>query len=161
MKTPSLRRFGFGALLFIALGGPTPGAVGSCNDDVKTADPVEFCIYKKSLTCIRENARGDIQILPESVTACAGESETAARQNCEREDSKNRCLSSAQNDCAGISWGNTCSPPNEIQADACLQALGSMERIGQATSEIGECNSDVLCPPIEGASGALTEEVTP
>lgn len=146
MKIHALRRLGLAGLVFIALGGPTPGAIGSCNDDVQVADPVKFCEKKKSYTCLREFARGDIAIHPSAPGMCNGAPD---REACEREASRNICLGAVEGECASVTWGTDCEPPNTIQADACINALKAIPRLAEATASIVECRPEVLCPPFE------------
>lgn len=135
MTKQRLLRFSLAISTFLVLGGPSPGAVGSCNDDIPIADPVEFCIAKKKYTCVRDNYREELTT------------------------SYEECIANADSSCAGATWDN-CDPPNEIKADACIQALRSMSRIDEPTSAILECNAQILCPEFAPATAALTAEVS-
>ncbi len=104
-----------GTLLFLFLGGPTPGSVGSCTEGTSIADPVQHCQDKEAWTCARRRARGDL----------ASDAEEMA------------CISRITATCSGASWPVGCEPTQQ-QSDACIAAMSDGSTLGDA----GECFPD-------------------
>lgn len=114
-----------GVLLFLFLGGPTPGSIGDCGAGESFAKPVEHCQKKKAWTCARRSARGDIS--PAENTAC---------------------LSNVSIVCAPANWPVGCLPSQQ-QSDACIAALMNADTLGTP----GQCFPDGLScgsPPMVG-----------
>ena len=105
------------------LGGPTPGAVGSCGGDelAGQADVQSYCTEREQLICVRQQLRREISI---------------AQSNQCRRDMIERCKSRA--------WAPQCKP-SERAARACLAALRSLDTVDTKESEIEECSMPALC----------------
>lgn len=119
-----LRRSASCAALFLLLGGPTPGAVGSCGDD-ELARPAEFksyCLEREQLICVRRGMRREIS--------------TAAEHEC-RWDAIAFC--DAVDD-----WNPRCHPTERVTR-ACLNALRSLDTLQTPEHELEECGSEALC----------------
>lgn len=119
-----LRRGAIGALLFVLLAGPTPGAVGSCGDD-ELSRPAEFqsyCLEREQLICVRRGMRREIS--------------TAAEHEC-RWDAIAFC--DAVDD-----WNPRCRPTERVTR-ACLNALRSLDTLDTPEDELEECGSQALC----------------
>jgi hypothetical protein len=118
-----LVRTGFGVLLMLLLGGPTPGAVGSCGtDDLDDfADIQRYCAKREQLVCVRRNLRKEIT-------------------NAQRDD----CRRAALKQCASRSWAPECHP-TEREALACLNALSDLDTLHTPEAEIHECSTEALC----------------
>jgi hypothetical protein len=111
-------------LLVLLLGGPTPGAVGSCSGEGKLdafADLQSFCKEREQLECVRRALRKELT--------------TQQRDDCRR---------AAIMDCEQRSWAPGCHP-TERQADACLNALRSLDTLSTKEKDIAECNQQALC----------------
>lgn len=110
--------------LFIALGGPTPGSIGSCSDEITVTDAQSFCIDTQALYCLRDFKAERIS-----------------------EDEYDACLADVAPACRGFTWNpEICSPPpTEQRATACIAALRSSERLETPNEEIIECRADILC----------------
>lgn len=108
--------------LLLLLGGPTPGAVGSCGDDLSGfADPDEFCRAREDLTCIRRSLRGDLT-----------------------EEGRDTCRRQVEALCAQRTFAPDCRPTRR-QAEACLNALRARSTVDIKESELDECNTRALC----------------
>jgi hypothetical protein len=118
-----LVRAGFGVLLMLLLGGPTPGAVGSCGSDDLSglADIQRYCAQREQLVCVRRNLRKEIT-------------------NGERDD----CRRAALKQCSSRSWAPECHP-TEREARACLNALSDLDTVKTPEDEISECSTKALC----------------
>lgn len=118
------RRALLALLLFIALGGPTPGSIGSCSDDIEVTDAQSFCIDTQALYCLRDFEAERID-----------------------EAAYDECLADVAPNCRGFAWNPAVCPipPTEQRANACIAALRSKERLETPNDEILECKSDLLC----------------
>lgn len=117
-------RAALGVALFVCLGGPTPGSVGSCSKDSEISDPEQFCLDEHALFCERDFRAERIS-----------------------EDEYNACLDSVQDDCMGFTWNPvSCDPPPTIiETKACISALRSEERLELKNDMIVECQFKSLC----------------
>lgn len=117
--------------LFALLGGPTPGAVGSCGDSVDGfADLTEYCKEREELTCVRRALRKELS--------------TQERDDCRRE---------ALSACERRFWAPDCRPTAR-QANACLNALRAEETVDTPEDELDECNTEALCTVKTAAAGS-------
>ncbi|MEZ4254498.1 MAG: hypothetical protein R3A78_02110 [Polyangiales bacterium] len=74
--------------LFLVLGGPTPGSVGSCSDDVSVSDPEQFCLDSQALYCLRDHEAERID-----------------------DDAYDDCLAAVTDMCEGFVWNPAvCNP---------------------------------------------------
>lgn len=105
------------------LGGPTPGAVGSCGgDDLdQSADLQTYCVEREDLTCVRRWHRNEIN-----------------------DQQMNECRLDARTLCARRTWSNDCRP-TERQARACIHALASSDTLQTPEDEVRECSIEALC----------------
>lgn len=112
-----------GIVLVLLLGGPTPGAVGDCSDDEGAFVPAsDWCFEKEAWLCERRRAQGTYT--------------DAERDN---------CLELLNTSCPGRTWPDGCTPPTEQTTRACIAALMSVDRLGEAEADIVECKSEIIC----------------
>ncbi len=117
-----LLRLAAGTVALLALGGPTPGYIGSCDaGGSRVADPDQFCADRRDAECARDAYAGRIT-----------------------REMYNVCRMGIETECSGFNWAGGCSPSPETAA-ACVDALRDMTRIGTVTSAIPECMSGALC----------------
>jgi len=121
-----VRRLSFVAAVVVfapLLGGPTPGAVGSCGgDDLdRFADLDTYCVEREDLVCVRRWNRGEIS-----------------------ETEMNECRYDARDLCERRTWSADCRP-TERQARACLNALAARDTLETPEDEIDECRVEALC----------------
>jgi hypothetical protein len=118
-----LVRAGFSVLLMLVLGGPTPGAVGSCGTDdlAGFADIQRYCAQREQLVCVRRNLRKEIT-------------------NGQRDE----CRRAALKQCASRSWAPECHP-TEREARACINALSDLDTLKTPEDKIHECSTKALC----------------
>jgi len=152
----SFRRALVGALLLMGLGGPSPGAVGSCGGEISTADPVQFCANRRIAECSRALARGDA--LPPAPAPCVDDPATSYNESEPAVCNWVFCIEQVPNRCSMANFAGCNPPPTQAIADDCIAALTSVERLPQPTAEIAECNIDVICPSGAALSEALTED---
>lgn len=117
----------FAALLL----GPTPGAVGSCNQDaydnhvLNTSDElIDYCQQKEQLFCYRRELREELD-----------------------HDESTECRHKAIRLCETRFWSPDCRP-TERRAEACLRALSSKDTVDIEESEIKECRTSELCTDV-------------
>jgi hypothetical protein len=122
-RAPWFIRAGCAAALVVLLGGPTPGAVGSCgSDDLDNpADLEAYCTERDQLVCVRRSLRGELS--------------QVERDDCRR-------LAIAQ--CQDRFWLQGCEPTRR-QARACLNALRSFDTLDTREDKIEECSISTLC----------------
>jgi hypothetical protein len=116
-------RLGAGVIILLALGGPTPGYVGTCDASggSTVADPAQFCTSRKTWECARDYAAHRIDM-----------------------GMYNACALGIDAACAGFNWTPGCAPSPQL-ADACISALSDMSRVGTPTPMIEECYTESLC----------------
>ena len=112
----------------LLLAGPTPGAVGSCNQNKEDNRLLDldgglqsYCQEKEQLICWRLGLRNELD--SEEVVTCRLE---------------------AIRICETRFWSQDCRP-TQRQADACLRALSSHDTLETEESEISECSEETLC----------------
>ncbi|MDH5671684.1 MAG: hypothetical protein OEZ06_06015 [Myxococcales bacterium] len=121
-RHPLLRRAALGLGLLAFLGGPTPGAVGSCDEDLDGfVDLREYCKEREELVCVRRWLRKELT--------------DEARDDCRRE---------ALSLCERRVWRPDCRP-TERQARACLNALRAKGTVKTPEDELETCNREALC----------------
>lgn len=125
-------RLGAGTILLLALGGPTPGYIGSCSvGQSAPVDAEQFCVNRKSAECVRDRvAMRTNQVMYEA------------------------CANAILTQCEGATW--ICEPSAEMAA-ACIEALRDSDRLGMTNDMIVECSQDTFCggapltlPPDDG-----------
>jgi hypothetical protein len=104
-----------GAIGLLALGGPSPGHVGSCDGSAELAAPGAFCEQYRTWFCVRE-LQGE-RINEAEYTNCANGIPTF---------------------CAAFSFG-MCRP-TQRRADSCIAAMRDPGRVSTPSSMIPECN---------------------
>ena len=131
-----MKRMGIGAALLFLLGGPTPGAVGACegDDSGDFADIVDYCQEREELICVRRALRKELS--------------TEERDDCRRE---------VIDLCERRAWSADCRPTNR-QADACLNALRSMDTLDTPEDELDECKTKALCTVRTGAPTSIGDD---
>jgi len=124
------------ALLWLLLVGPAPGAVGSCGGDDLTgeAELIPYCQEREELICERKRRRGELT--DEGAQTCRHE----VRELCEHRFFPNECR------------------PTERVAQACLNALRSLDTVKTKEKDIPECRVKALCA-IRGSAVASTPTV--
>jgi hypothetical protein len=119
-----------GTIALLALGGPTPGYVGSCSaGSPAVVDAQQFCVDRKVAECVRDRV--------------------ALRTD---DPQYQACMLAISSSCEGATW-NGCAPSAQI-ADACISALRDMTRIGTPNTMIVECYTETLC----GAAPLVTPD---
>lgn len=156
MNRSTLGRALVGAILFLALGGPAPGAVGSCGTESTVTDAVQFCTDRKVYECDRGRARGDVQI--PSPTPCPDDPATPEDESAPAYCNWIYCRSLVAGVCATFSWPSDCNPqPTTAVTTPCLNALRDASRLSTPSADIPECNINVICPVGAGLTEALEE----
>ncbi len=119
-------------LLAMLLLGPTPGAVGSCNQEADNSrvlnagdEMIDYCQQKEQLICYRRHLRDEIDA-----------------------DEFTECRHEAIRLCETRYWSPECRP-TERRAQACLRALSSKDTLDTKESEIKECLPDEVCKDVE------------
>lgn len=115
---------GFGVvLLALLISAPTPGAVGSCGSDELSgqADLVAYCTEREELICVRRYERREIGL-----------------------DERDDCRRAEIARCERRFWAPGCAPTKR-EANACLNALRSLDTLSTEESEIDECQREALC----------------
>ncbi|MBZ0115410.1 MAG: hypothetical protein IT378_05010 [Sandaracinaceae bacterium] len=111
-----------GSVLFAALAGPTPGAVGGCGQTTTAAGAAQFCADRIFWECRRDRVGGRLTEAQEA--ECL-----APIAGCE--SGEGRC------DCAGAAWPDDCIPaPTLNDTDACIALLRDASLIGIATADL-------------------------
>lgn len=124
MKRSILARVVIAGLLFLVLGGPASGHVGSCSESTDAAaDPEAFCRARKTWVCARLQA---------AAAMCAGAPPFTQEQY-------DDCRARIAADCSGARFDATCVP-RKRQTDACIDALSRMENVCIPEAMITECN---------------------
>jgi hypothetical protein len=103
------------AIGLLALGGPSPGHVGSCDGSAELASPGDFCTRYRTWFCARELQGGRINAA--EYTNCANGIATY---------------------CASFTFGMCV--PTQRRADSCISAMSDMGRVGTPSTLIPECN---------------------
>jgi len=116
----------------LALGGPSPGHIGSCDGSAELTSFDEFCPLFETFSCERDYNLGMSYSdgSPQRIT----------------ESAEYRACGSMASDCRGGSYG-TCNGvstrPTTTQTDACLAAMQDRTRFQLLKSELAECR---FCP---------------
>jgi len=110
-----LTRFIVGVLAVLALGGPSPGHVGSCDGSGELATPSEYCPLYRAYFCAREFQGGRINAA--EYTTCADQSGAF---------------------CVGFNFDAACHPTKR-RADSCIQAMMDAGRVSTPTTALPEC----------------------
>jgi hypothetical protein len=102
---------------------PAPGAVGSCGGENldREADLVSYCKEREELMCVRQAERGELS--------------DAERDECRRTEIAR---------CDRRFWAPGCRP-TQREANACLNALRSLDTLSIPEDELYECNRRALC----------------
>lgn len=123
MSTRYVRRFVGWSFIALLISAPTPGAVGSCGSDELSgqADLVAYCTEREELICVRRHERREISLIEQD--------------KCRREQIAR---------CSHRYWAPGCAPTKR-EANACLNALRSLDTLSTPESELEECQSEALC----------------
>jgi hypothetical protein len=123
MSTRYARRVVGWSLIALLISAPTPGAVGSCGSDelAGPAELVAYCTEREELICVRRHERREISVIE--------------RDRCRREEIAR---------CSRRYWAPGCAPTKR-EANACLNALRSLDTLSTLESELDECQSEALC----------------
>jgi len=130
MSTRSARRVVGWSFIALLISAPTPGAVGSCGSDelAGPADLVAYCTEREELICVRRHERREISVIE--------------RDRCRREEIAR---------CSRRYWAPGCAPTKR-EANACLNALRSLDTLSTLESDLEECQREALCtarPPAD------------
>ncbi len=156
--TSRFQYFVLGVLLFLLLGGPTPGSVDGCDRGDPVADAKQHCLNEKVRTIERDYGLG-VYGPPGSETA---------------KQAAIAAVNRVPMMCEGAAWPVGCFP-TRTQTDACLAGLRNAQRFQDAyaagcrqTSEcpVQECQLTAVCasglsPLVESNTeglGALDED---
>lgn len=122
-----LTRVLVGLGLMLVLGGPTPGAVGSCGEEsAPFADLRSYCETRELLSCERRRLRGEFNTEPVPQGAF------------------DACLLAATLDCRNRFWAPGCRPTTR-QVNACIAALQSYDTLDVEEADLPECKVEALC----------------
>ena len=105
-----------GAILLLALGGPSPGHIGNCDGDAQPADPADYCARYRAFFCAREYQGGRINAA--DYTLCAERSAMF---------------------CMGFNFDPMCGVPTQRRANLCIDAMSDMGRVATPTTNLPEC----------------------
>lgn len=110
-----------GVVMFLALGGPTPGNVGGCGSSTPVALPRQFCLDFEFWKCRREQFANRID---------AAEAQA--------------CYDAIEGICSGFNaWPAMCAP-TPAEADVCISTLMRADLSSIPTTELlatrDECN---------------------
>ena len=116
------RLLGWG-LLALLISAPTPGAVGSCGSDELSgqADLVAYCTEREELICVRKYERRELSL--------------GDREDCRRDEIAR---------CKRRFWAPGCAPTKR-EANACLNALRSLDTLSTKEDQLEECQREALC----------------
>ncbi len=133
----SARRLAFVVGAWLALMGPTPGAVGACGGD-DLAGPADFqpyCQQREQLICVRRDLRREIT-----------------------DAERDRCRLAGIDACKLRSFPSDCHP-TERQARTCLNALASFDTLNTKEDKLPECVTSALCqlPPSAASDAAASD----
>jgi len=122
-----LRAIGAALLLIGLLAGPTPGAVGSCDQETKYADPAEFCEDRENLACQRARVR----------CLSAGGTDCVAMEQA--------CIGRVPEMCAGYNFAVGCQP-TERQTQNCIDQLSRIDTVHiEEVNDVPGCTPADLC----------------
>lgn len=110
-----------GAVLFVVLGGPAPGATGACGEELEAPDFLTYCYARKGYECDRARARGELD-----------------------EPQWRTCRGAVPSMCDAGSWPGDCFPTS-ASTNACLNALTDIGRLTTPTNLLPECTTDAVC----------------
>lgn len=124
-KTPNRNRLVprvlAGAILLLALGGPSPGHVGSCDGSGELADAAMFCEAYRTYYCARELNGGRLPLA--EYPACI----------------QRTGMGGPYTYCTGFSFMTGCEP-SQRSADACIRALEQATDVSIPTGNIAQCD---------------------
>jgi len=139
----TLKRVGLRILsglgLVLLLGGPTPGAVGSCGEEsAPFVDLNEYCETREALSCERRRLRGEFP------------------STSEQDPEFKECVRVAYQDlCPLRFWAPGCRPTTR-QVSACLGALRSFDTLDVEEDDLPECKVSALCTvQMEASDGGM------
>lgn len=115
-------RLAAGVVLFLALGGPTPGNVGGCGSSTPVANPRQFCVDFEFWKCRREQFARRID-----------------------EPTAQACFAAIDAACSGRNaWVPSTCAPTPAEAQACIAMLQQADLASIPTTELlatrTECN---------------------
>lgn len=118
-----LLRAGALAVVATALGGPTPGYVGTCDPGGSrpAVDPEAWCNERESVECARDLAAMRINMSMYSA-----------------------CQASVETTCRGFNFPPGCSPSRELAAQ-CIDDLSRTDLLSTPSDAMPSCQSDALC----------------
>jgi hypothetical protein len=109
-----------GGMLVLALGGPSPGHVGSCDGSGELADAAMFCEAYRTYYCARELSGGRLPAA--EYAACTQRTGPTGPYTY----------------CTGFSFMTGCEP-SQRSADSCIRALDQTE-VSIPTGNIAQCD---------------------
>lgn len=114
-----------GVIAFLALGGPSPGHVGSCDGSGELADPAMYCEAYRTYFCARELSGG--RLPPGEYAACTQRTGAGGPYAW----------------CTGFSFGaDPLCHPSQRSADNCIRALDQTD-VAVPTANVAQCD---FCP---------------
>jgi hypothetical protein len=116
-------RLAVGLVAFLALGGPSPGHLGSCTGLSAPPDPYRYCVDTRGEECRRDVSAGRINVDVEFPA----------------------CVDAILPRCEGVVAWPSCVPTS-AQTLACLEALRDTNRYSTPSNELPECNQASWCP---------------
>lgn len=116
MRCSASSRVVAGIALFLVLGGPAPGSVGSCGEEDMGVSAEEWCRTKNAWICERRWARNELT-----------------------DEQKAQCRAEIPALCSGATWPADCMPPTRRATEACEGALSDRDRLDEDPSSMPEC----------------------
>lgn len=136
MNTPSRAgkvaiRIVVASIAMLALGGPSPGHVGSCDGSAERTSYNDFCRVRDNVRCVRDfNNNGSEYApgIPARITA-------AEYSTCAADARNETCVGGNYPLCSD----NTPAAPTRTQTDACIAALSDPSRFVIPEAMLREC----------------------
>ncbi len=133
MNTPSRAgkvaiRIVVASIAMLALGGPSPGHVGSCDGSAERTDYAEFCMNFQQWRCVRDYNEGRAYL-----DGTPARLDGPGYQTCANEIAA-RCTGGSYGMC-----GDVPKAPTTTQTDACIAAMSTPARNGTPEAMLPEC----------------------
>lgn len=119
-----------GAVLFLTLGGPAPGAVGSCSDSSVYSGtlPGMFCRSQLHAICYRNRSGALAEPHPEC-NDDPGTEDAAIERTCQ----------------ATANPFGRCTPPSDLAAQSCVESLYDSANYAFLPNDVPECAAILSC----------------
>jgi hypothetical protein len=122
------------SVMALALGGPTPGFIGNCDQSgpaiEQNVDPHDFCTHFHTYFCYRDRAAGRLT----------------------SDAAQNTCVANVPAQCNGFNIPVTCVI-SESLANACYNALLRSDNLATLDANVTQCQISAIC------GGAMLEGI--